>query len=543
MAKITPSEILRLTEPIEQVYSNVVDSLLVNMAKHFNSGHSLSTEQWEIRKLAETGQLNKESIEIIASLTGQNKNLISLALENTVYQATRDIEPELKKAVKKGAIQSAAVDNVLASKSIVQALSAYEQQSLNKLNLVNTTMLESTLAQYRKIIANTVNIDRQIQASQSILNTATGKVITGTESRQQALRTALSQVHKEGITGFYDRAGRKWSPEAYINMDIRTTVHNTAIESVKLRQSDYGVEIFRVSRHSGARPLCFPYQGKYYTWNNSSGTFVDGEGKRHRYYPVSSTSYGKPAGLFGINCHHNPIPVIPGVSIPRDRPEQSKEENDRDYQESQEQRRLEREIRDSKQKAAMMEAAGDRAGFEKEAAKIKEKQAAYNAFCKETGRTKRLDRTQVFEYNKNVSSKATAAVKHAERAKAAKLEAEKKKKADIRKRIRSDETPKWLNTGNQNKHIVGSKGYQEGKSYLYGDLSTAQEIVNTYHGTGEIILTRSGEWNNKEVITAAEDLGVEVNPATGSETATNRATIHYGKNGTHVVPARREKKT
>ena len=90
---------------------------------------------------------------------------------------------------------------------------------------------------------------------------------------------------------------------------------------------------------------------------------------------------------------------------------------------------------------------------------------------------------------------------------------------------------------------MGSKGYQEGRSYLYGDLSTAQDIVNTYHGTGEIILTRSGEWSNKEVITAAEDLGVEVNPTTGSETATNRATIHYGKNGTHIVPARREKET
>ena len=191
----------------------------------------------------------------------------------------------------------------------------------------------------------------------------------------------------------------------------RQTVHNTAIEAVKIRQEDYGVDIFRVSRHSGARPLCYPYQGRYFSWNNKSGTFTDGEGKRHRYSPISSTSYGKPAGLFGINCGHHPITMIPGVSIPRDRPEQDKEENDKVYAESQEQRRLEREIRYSKQKAAMMEAAGDKEGFEKEAVKIREKQADYNAFCKKTGRTKRLDRTQVFDYNKSVSGKATAAVK------------------------------------------------------------------------------------------------------------------------------------
>lgn len=408
MARLTPNEILKLSEPVEQVYSNIVDALLINMGKHFNSGHTLSTEQWEIRKLAELGQLNKESIEIIASLTGQNKELITAALENAVYMATKDIEPELKKAVKKGAIQNAAADNVIASQSIVQALNAYEQQAMNKLNLVNTTMLESTLAQYRKVIANTVNIDRQMKAAQEVLNTAAGKVIAGTESRQQALRQALSQIHKEGVTGFYDRTGRKWSPEAYVNMDIRTTVHNTAIEAVKTRQEDYGVDIFRVSRHSGARPLCYPYQGRYFSWNNKSGTFTDGEGKRHRYSPISSTSYGKPAGLFGINCGHHPITMIPGVSIPRDRPEQDKEENDKVYAESQEQRRLEREIRYSKQKAAMMEAAGDKEGFEKEAVKIREKQADYNAFCKKTGRTKRLDRTQVFEYNKSISGKVTS---------------------------------------------------------------------------------------------------------------------------------------
>ena len=408
MARLTPNEILKLSEPVEQVYSNIVDALLINMGKHFNSGHSLSTEQWEIRKLAELGQLNKESIEIIASLTGQNKELITAALENAVYMATKDIEPELKKAVKKGAIQNAAADNVIASQSIVQALNAYEQQAMDKLNLVNTTMLESTLAQYRKVIANTVNIDRQMKATQEVLNTAAGKVIAGTESRQQALRQALSQIHKEGVTGFYDRTGRKWSPEAYVNMDIRTTVHNTAIEAVKTRQEDYGVDIFRVSRHSGARPLCYPYQGRYFSWNNKSGTFTDGEGKRHRYSPISSTSYGKPAGLFGINCGHHPITMIPGVSIPRDRPEQDKEENDKVYAESQEQRRLEREIRYSKQKAAMMEAAGDKEGFEKEAVKIREKQADYNAFCKKTGRTKRLDRTQVFDYNKSISGKVTS---------------------------------------------------------------------------------------------------------------------------------------
>ena len=38
MARLTPNEILKLSEPVEQVYSNIVDALLINMGKHFNSG-------------------------------------------------------------------------------------------------------------------------------------------------------------------------------------------------------------------------------------------------------------------------------------------------------------------------------------------------------------------------------------------------------------------------------------------------------------------------------------------------------------------------
>ena len=413
MAQLTPDDILKLSEPIEKVYIDVVNALLINMAKHFNSGYSLSTQDWEIKKLAELGQLNKESIEIISDMTGQTPEMVKVALENSVFKATADLEPELKKAVKDGAIQAAAADNVLASENIQEVLSAYNAQALQKTNLVNTVMLESTLSQFRKIVTNTVNIERQLNATQQILNTATGQVLTGTESRTQALRAALKQISEQGITGFYDKAGRSWSPEAYVNMDIRTTVHNTSIEATKIRAQDYGVSTFQVSSHSGARPLCYPYQGKFYSWDNSSGTFTDGEGVRHSYQPISSTSYGQAAGLFGINCGHYPITMVPGYSIPREQPIEDKELNDKIYAESQKQRYLEREVRAAKREAAMYNAAGDTEAFEKAAVKVKQKQADYNTFCKETGRTKRLDRTQVFEYNRSVSSKATAAAKRA----------------------------------------------------------------------------------------------------------------------------------
>lgn len=411
MANLTPEEILRISEPVEQIYSNVVDALLVNLAKHLKGGQSLSTEQWEIQKLSELGKLSEESIEIISQLTGMTPEQVQQAIESAALIATDDVEKALKAGEKAGKISAPTGESVLASENVVQAINALQEQALERTNLVNTNMLQSTLNQYRKVVANTAAIERQLIAAQEMLNTQAARVATGTATRIQALRDALSQIHKEGITGFYDSAGRKWSPEAYVNMVVRTTTHNTAIESVKIRQQDYGVEIFQVSRHSGARPLCYPYQGRFFSWDNSSGTFTDGEGKRHRYSGINTTSYGKPAGLFGINCGHHPITVIPGITIPRERQKENKEQNDKVYAESQKQRELERNIRYAKQRAAMLDAAGDKEGFESLAFKIKEEQRKYNAFCKETGRTKRLDRTQVFEYNKSVSGKAKAATR------------------------------------------------------------------------------------------------------------------------------------
>lgn len=90
-----------------------------------------------------------------------------------------------------------------------------------------------------------------------------------------------------------------------------------------------------------------------------------------------------------INCGHYPIPVIPGVTIPHGADAiQPKEENDKAYAESQEQRALERKIREKKRVVAM---AGDTATAEDRAA-VREAQRKMREFIQRTGRTRRYDR-------------------------------------------------------------------------------------------------------------------------------------------------------
>lgn len=118
-------------------------------------------------------------------------------------------------------------------------------------------------------------------------------------------------------------------------------------------------------------------------------------------------------------------------------------------------------------------------------------------------------------------------------------------KEQIRQDILNEKYPLSLNIGNQNKHILTSHSYKnEGsKSYILGDLNTAQELVNKYHGTGEIRLNGKNQWIKKEFVTVDYDIGMIVDRETRKETATNRFSIHYSNSkGTHIVPAERKSK-
>ena len=387
---LTPSKIQELSDPIEGIYEHIVDELLVNIGKHITAPTWTHTAEWEIKKLSELGQLTEENAAIINKWIKKIPPALRETMTDTRREALDRIERQLEQAAKDGYITPPMRD------STVDVLRELSDQAADRYNLVNSNMLQSSVEQYSAAVQLTQSeydrLTAQAMAAQGILNDTAASVASGVETRQNAVRRALKRISDEGLTGFIDRAGREWSPEAYVNMVTRTTVHNTAIQATKARMEDFGTSVFQVSSHAGARPLCYPYQGKFYSWDNTSGEIELGNGQRVRYEPLNSTSYGEPAGLFGINCGHSPIPVVPGVTIPHGADNiQPKEENDKAYAESQEQRAFERQIREAKRVVAME---GDLATKE-DKARVKEVQAEMREFIERTGRTRRYDRESI----------------------------------------------------------------------------------------------------------------------------------------------------
>ena len=382
---LTPRKIQELAEPIEAIYISLTNELLVNIGKHITSPTWTHTAAWEIQKFSELGQLTAENAEIINRWIKQIPKAMRETMEETRAAALDKLEAQLERAAEAGYVTPPLAD------STVQVFRDLAQQASDRLNLVNTTMLESSLEQYQKAVQLTADIMQRAENTQAALNEAAASVASGVETRTAAMQRAIARIAAEGLTGFYDRAGRSWSPEAYVNMDIRTTVHNAAIEAVKSRLADFNTSVFQISSHAGARPGCYPYQGWFCSWDNTSGQIELGDGSVVSYRPIKDTSYGEPAGIFGINSGHYPIPIIPGLTIPHGADNiQPKEENDKAYALSQDQRALERKIREAKRAVEM----GDTSDKAKQA--VKDAQADMRQFIAETGRTRRYDREKIY---------------------------------------------------------------------------------------------------------------------------------------------------
>ena len=246
---------LRLAEPVEDAYMACVDRLIVNIARHLGTGKAFRTAAWETAKLAEMGQLSAENAKIINEETKRIPAEIRAALDEVSKAALEGLEKAIADAIARGDLVQAPADSV---QTMLQEL---QQQALDAANMVNTVMLDSGQSAYVQAVNNTVMWQEQAldrQAAQAALNDAAAAVTIGSETRRQALQKAITQLADSGIYGFVDRAGRHWSPEAYMGMDIRTTVHNAAIQSIRSRQKDYNSQIFQVSSHPGARPLGGP---------------------------------------------------------------------------------------------------------------------------------------------------------------------------------------------------------------------------------------------------------------------------------------------
>lgn len=401
-----------LSAPLVRVLLDMEDDILREIAAQLSRDGDISdTSKWRIRQLARAGRFDKRAAAIIAGYSevegGQAMDAVLTAAETEMGYLDNAVQAA------NAAGLSEYFSDIPAETSAMNAAKAFQRQAASDLNLVNTVMGYKAGSAYVNAV-NAIYRDtaESRQGALDIMGKGAAKAVSGQMSLQEATRKTIRELAQKGIPTFVDKRGREWSPEAYVMMDMRSTLGNTARAAQDARCDQYGINLIEVSSHMGARPLCAAYQGRIFSRDGSKGVTTDGAGGKIYYTPLSETSYGQPAGLFGINCGHVQYPFVPGINFQRYFP-YPKEENDRRYMQFQQQRAMERGIRAAKRECMMLQEVGDTEGLQKASLRLRNQREKYKAYCKETGLKQHNDRTQVYGYDRSKSSKTVWAERKA----------------------------------------------------------------------------------------------------------------------------------
>lgn len=415
---LTRKEKQDLSDQGTMLYNDLETILMQNIIRHVKNYNALiDSDTWLLQKLAEIGKLNAENMKLISQAAGLNAAAVQRMLNDTANIVLERVEPGLNALERQGLIDGAIPAKK--SENVKKAINAVKRQAFDSLNTCNTTMLYKARDAYTKLVRDIAEHAKEIENKQDFLDIL-GKHVNaqaiGAESRRQAIRSTIKEFNEKGIPAFVDKAGREWTPEAYVSMTLRTTAGNTATEAMMARMNDRGLSLLQVSEHPGARPKCAKDQGKIFDRNNGRGYTTDLHGRNIPYYPWRESSYGEPDGLFGINCGHHGVPFIPGVSLQRYFPTEDMEENDKLYKKMQTQRGMERAIRKEKRLCMLYDEAGDSEAFEKAAVNLKYREAQMKNYLSNNKELlRRKDREQVVGFDRGVSARAVAANKFVEK--------------------------------------------------------------------------------------------------------------------------------
>ncbi|GAA3144875.1 hypothetical protein GCM10010466_39950 [Planomonospora alba] len=366
MATASAEDAARVLEALEharlvaQLYADAEAELFTKIADRLQE--RLGEPEYEGARFAEIRELRREAERIV----GRLERAAAKAVRSGVTDAWR-----------RGV--DAALEDLrgLGSKKLIspgQGVDVLVGQTLNLVTQVQAGALRAVEDIYRQVIARTVGLS-----------------LTGALTRREATQRALDRFADRGITGFVDRAGRHWDMPSYTEMAMRTAMTRATVDGHLAAMSENDIDLVLVSRTPHGCPLCDPWEGEVLSISGPAGTRTEPHATRDdetvKVKVAATVAEARAAGLLHPNCRHNLNAYLPGVTRPAPPVEASGT-----YEDTQEQRRLERQVRHWKRREA---AALDDDARAKADVKVEEYQARLRELTKATGLRRRSGREQI----------------------------------------------------------------------------------------------------------------------------------------------------
>lgn len=383
---LRPEYLAGLPDPILALYEQAELDILRNMAERIaRYDYWIPAADWQNLKLKEAGRLQEEILRILARYSGKTEAELRALMEKAAAEGLRSDRSVYE-------AHGETVPTFSDSEVLVNTLNAgYRATRQTMRNLTRTT-------------ANTAT-----QQFERALDRAWLQVRSGAMSYDQAVIGAVKDLAERGVESIRYPSGHTDTIETAVRRAVVTGINQTTLQLQDALAEEMDCDLVEVSAHAGARPSHALWQGRIYSRS--------GESKK---YPKLSTAtgYGTGEGLGGWNCRHNMYPWYEGS--PRAYSEEQlaqynaktvtyNGERMTEYEASQIQRKIERNIRKWKREYAALEAAGQDAG--PAAAKLKAWREKERDFLAQTGLKKQSARSQVAGFGRGQAGRATAAGK------------------------------------------------------------------------------------------------------------------------------------
>lgn len=382
------------------------DWILQDIAMRLLKAEAMAgTTDMELYKLRQLGLHQNEIVKRLSALTQKSTAEIRRLLQDAVLTSWDD---------DKSTMSRLGIDAVspLENPVVMELLDAEFKKTLGEVN----NLTRSTMMQSQRDLMN-------------MLNEAEMRVAAGVQSYSAAVCDILDQYGRTGVMIDYPTGTRR-TLEAAVRMCVVTSMNQTAAQVTNHYIAEHNVEYVLVSAHLGARTQGKgqPYLAGHDNWQGRcykiSGSEPDAPNLAEMtgYDIVNGTGHVlNPLGLHGYNCRHSHKPWNKSLRNPyldeNGNLKIDSEENRKVYELQQQQRTMERAIRQTKRQLLMKQAEIDGVAetdvkamlqpeYDRLAYRLRTQNQRYKQFCADNGLQTQADRIKVAGFKRAQSAKA-----------------------------------------------------------------------------------------------------------------------------------------
>lgn len=538
---LTPEYYENCTRQLVELYSELDNAIISDITRRLvKNGEMTETAKWQAKQLQEAGMLYDDILIEISERSGQSQEEIRRIFKDAGITATRN-------------------DNVFAKVAGFSEIRTFSKAALQTLNAGYV----KCSGDMSNLTLTTANTSQQLYIS--AVNNAYMQIMSGAFDYNTAIRNAVKAAAAEGSEIIYP-SGHRDKLDVAVRRAVLTGVGQTCRQLSEINAHDMGTDLMEITAHAGARPSHAEWQGKVVSLSGRKG-----------YLSKSDIGYGTGDGFGGWNCRHDWYPFFEGISKRAYTVERLKELNAKnieyngemytEYEISQMQRKMERDIRQLKREAVAADTGAKNASseelakqfsdeFTQTSVKLKAKEQKLKDFLNETGQLSDSSRVWSNGFDRSVSQKAVwankkspilltsllndATITDKEKAfkEALKLGRINNKIEDSKQRNHISGAP-WRNQVKQAIKTINDsdpKKQKTPKSILTPKLDS-QSLVDKYGGTGRIVVSGDNKTVN-EFITLPDIVGRTFDNNSKRYIATHTIQIKYTDKGTHVFPTK-----